>query len=130
MRKGYRGSHSTVQRYMRRRGEKMARERERRDSQSYLQLGWIAGECQEDFGEAEFRVRSVVARGRHPAVTFPHPDVGPARIFYGETSGCACQGTPQRLRFLRRRPPQSGLRQRRRGRRARRGRDYEREPAP
>lgn len=44
MRKGYRGSHSTVQRYMRRRGEKMARERERRDSQSYLQLGWIAGE--------------------------------------------------------------------------------------
>jgi transposase len=89
---GYGGSYSTVQRYVKRRREEMAAERDRRDSEGYLQLEWLPGECQVDFGEADFRVRGVVTRGRYLTVTFPHSNVGPAQVFWGETSECVCQG--------------------------------------
>ena len=89
---GYDGSYSTVQRYVRRRREEMARERDRRDAEGFLTLSWLPGEVQVDFGEADFRVRGVVTRGKYLTVTFPHPDVGPAQVFWGETSECVCQG--------------------------------------
>lgn len=68
---GYGGSYSTVQRYVKKRREEMAEERGRRDAQGYLELSWLAGECQVDFGEADFRVRGVVTRGKYLTVTFP-----------------------------------------------------------
>lgn len=89
---GYTGSYSTVQRYVRARKEEMARERGARDAQGYLQLRWLAGECQVDFGEADFRVRGVLQRGRYLTVSFPHSNVGLTQVFWGETSECVCQG--------------------------------------
>lgn len=73
---GYTGSHSTVQRYVKRRREEMARERDRRDAEGFLTLRWLPGEVQVDFGEADFRVRGVVTRGKYLTVTFPHSSVG------------------------------------------------------
>ncbi|ERL10914.1 hypothetical protein HMPREF1316_2704, partial [Olsenella profusa F0195] len=89
---GYPGSYSTVQRYVRRRREETARERDRRDAAGCLLLDWLPGECQVDFGEADFRVRGVTTRGKYLTAAFPHPDVGPAQVFWGETSECVCQG--------------------------------------
>lgn len=89
---GYRGSHSTVQRYVRRRREEMARDRDRRNAEGLLTLSWLPGEVQVDFGEADSRVRGVVTRGKYLTVTFPHPDVGLTQAFWGETSECVCQG--------------------------------------
>lgn len=89
---GYTGSYSTVQRYAKRRREEMARERDRRDAEGFLTLRWLPGEVQVDFGEADFRVRGVVTRGKYLTVTFPHPDVGLTQVFWGETAECVCQG--------------------------------------
>jgi transposase len=97
---GYGGSYSTVQRYVKRRREEMAEERDRRDAQGYLQLEWLPGECQVDFGEADFRVRGVVTRGRYLTVTFPHSNVGLTQVFWGETSECVCQGLRNVFEFV------------------------------
>lgn len=61
----------------------MARERDRRDAEGFLAPGWRPG-------EADLGVRGVLTRGKYPAVAFPHPDVGPAQVFWGETSECVC----------------------------------------
>ena len=53
--RGHTGSYSTVRRYVKRRREEMARERERRDAEGFLTLRWLPGEVQVDFGEADFR---------------------------------------------------------------------------
>ncbi len=106
---GFAGSYSTVRRYVRAHREEMARERDRRDTQGCLELEWPAGECQVDFGEADFRVRGVVERGKYLTVSFPHSNVGLTQVFWGETSECVCEGlkavfesvggVPQRLVF-------------------------------
>lgn len=97
---GYEGSYSTVQRYVRRRREEMAAERDRRDAQGYLQLDWLPGECQVDFGEADFRARGVLTRGKYLTVTFPHSNVGVTQVFWGETSECVCQGLRNVFEFV------------------------------
>lgn len=89
---GYTGSYSTVQRYVKRRREEMARERDRRDAEGFLTLRWLPGEVQVDFGEADFRVRGVVTRDKYLTVTFPHSNVGLTQVFWGETAECVCQG--------------------------------------
>ena len=89
---GYGGSRSTVQRCVGRRREEMARERDRRDAEGFLTLSWLPGEVQVDFGEADFRVRGVVTRGKYLTVTFPHSNVGLTQVFWGEASECVCQG--------------------------------------
>ena len=78
----------------------MAEERDRRDAQGYLELSWLAGECQVDFGEAGLGVRGVVTRGKYLTVTFPHPDVGLTQVFRGETSECVCQGPGNVFEFV------------------------------
>ena len=97
---GYDGSYSTVQRYVRRRREEMARERDRRDAEGFLTLSWLPGEVQVDFGEADFRVRGVVTRGKYLTVTFPHSNVGLTQVFWGETSECVCQGLRNVFEFI------------------------------
>ena len=81
-----------MQRYVRRRREEMARERDRRDAEGFLAPGWLPGEARAGFGEADLGVRGVLTRGKCPAAAFPHPDAGPAQVFWGETSECVCQG--------------------------------------
>ncbi|MEE1208960.1 MAG: IS21 family transposase [Parafannyhessea umbonata] len=97
---GYDGSYSTVQRYVRRRREEMERERDERDAAGYLLLEWLPGECQVDFGEADFRVRGVTRRGKYLTVSFPHSNVGVTQVFWGETSECVCQGLRDAFEFL------------------------------
>ena len=97
---GYGGSYSTVQRYVRRRREEMARERDRRDAEGFLALSWLPGEVQVDFGEADFRVRGVLTRGKYLTVTFPHSNVGLTQVFWGETSECVCQGLLNVFEFV------------------------------
>lgn len=97
---GYTGSYSTVQRYVRRRREEMRAERDARDQQGYLDLDWLPGECQVDFGEADFRVRGVVTRGKYLTVSFPHSNVGITQVFWGETSECVCQGLRNVFEFV------------------------------
>ena len=97
---GYRGSHSTVQRYVRRRREEMARDRDRRNAEGLLTLSWLPGEVQVDFGEADLGVRGVTVRGKCLTAAFPHPDVGLAQVFWGETSECVCQGLRSVFEFV------------------------------
>ena len=97
---GYAGSYSTVQRYVKRRREEMARERDRRDAEGFLTLRWLPGEVQVDFGEADFRVRGVTTRGKYLTVTFPHSNVGLTQVFWGETSECVCQGLRNVFEFV------------------------------
>ena len=98
--RGYEGSYSTVQRYVKQRREEMARERDRRDAEGFLQLSWLPGEIQVDFGEADFRVRGVATRGKYLTVTFPHSNVGLTQVFWGETAECVCQGLRSVFEFM------------------------------
>ena len=98
--KGFEGSYSTVRRYVRRRREELAAELDAREAQGFLLLDWLPGECQVDFGQADFRVRGVVTRGHFLVVTFPHSNVGLAQVFWGETAECACQGLRDVFEFL------------------------------
>lgn len=97
---GHTGSHPTVQRYVKRRREEMARERDRRDAEGFLTLRRLPGEVQVDFGEADFRVRGVVTRGKYLTVTFPHSNVGLTQVFWGETAECVCQGLRNVFEFV------------------------------
>ena len=96
----YEGSYSTVQRYVRWKREQMALERDQRDASGYLLLRWLPGECQVDFGEADFRVRGVTIRGKYLTVSFPHSNVGFTQVFWGETSECVCQGLRNVFEFV------------------------------
>lgn len=90
--RGYEGSYSTVQRYVKQRREEMARERDRRDAEGFLQLSWLPGEIQAGIGEADFRVRGATTRGKYLTVTFPHSNVGLAQVFWGETGNTFWSG--------------------------------------
>jgi transposase len=89
---GREGSRPAARRRAGRRREEMAAERDARDAAGYLELSWLPGECQVDFGEADSGAGDVTTRGHRPAASFPHSNVGPARVFWGETSECVCQG--------------------------------------
>lgn len=98
--RGYQGSYSTARRYVRLRRQEMAEERDRRDAQGFPELSWLPGECQVDFGEADLGVRGVTVRGKYLTAAFPHPDVGLAQVFWGETSECVCQGLGSVFEFV------------------------------
>lgn len=97
---GHTGSHPTVRRCVKRRREEMARERDRRDAEGFLTLRRLPGEVQVDFGEADFRVRGVVTRGKYLTVAFPHSDVGLTQVFRGETAECVRQGLRNALELV------------------------------
>lgn len=60
--RGFGGSYTTARRYVRRRREELAAELDVREAQGFLPLDWLAGECQVDFGQANFRVRGAARR--------------------------------------------------------------------
>lgn len=90
--RGFEGSYPTVRRYVKCRRTELAAGLDSREAQGFLLLDWLPGECQVDFGQADFRVRGVFTRGRFPVVTFPHSNIGFAQVFWGETAECVCQG--------------------------------------
>lgn len=97
---GCEGSHSTMRRYVRGGREEMARERDRRDAGGFLTPRWLPGEVRVDFGEADFRARGVTVRGKCPTVSLPHPSVGLAQVFWGETAECVRQGPRNAFEFV------------------------------
>lgn len=97
---GFKGSYSTVQRYVKEKREEMAAERDARGLAGFLALEWLPGECQVDFGEADFRVRGVVTRGKYLTVSFPHSNVGLTQVFWGETAECVCEGLANVFEFI------------------------------
>lgn len=97
---GFEGSYSTVRRYVRGRRDELAAEPGVRGERGFLPPGWSPGECQVDFGQADFRVRGAARRGHFLVVDFPHPDVGLAQVFWGETAECVCQGLRSVFEFL------------------------------
>lgn len=104
---GYGGSYSTARRYVRRRRAELAAERDAREAQGFLLLDWASGECQVDFGQADFRVGGVVQCGHFLAVTFPHSNVGLAQVLWGEASECVCQGLRNVFEFVGGVPPRA-----------------------
>ncbi len=79
------------------------------DCNGYLDLVWAPGECQADFGEADFYVGGLKKRLSFFVMTFPFSNVGLAQVFPGENSECVCQalknifeyigGVPRRIVF-------------------------------
>lgn len=89
---GHTGPYPTAQRCVRARGRETAGERDRRDRRGLPELEWRPGECRAGLGEADHRARGAVTRGKCPAASSPHPDVGASQAFWGETPECACEG--------------------------------------
>lgn len=98
--RGFEGSYSTVRRYVKCRRTELAAGLDSREAQGFLLLDWLPGECQVDFGQADFRVRGVLTRGHFLVVTFPHSNIGFAQVFWGETAECVCQGLGDVFEFL------------------------------
>ena len=96
---GFQGSYETVGNFVRAARERIARERGEREAQGYLVLDWRPGECQVDFGQADFRVRGTLRRGHYLVVEFPHSNVGLAQVFWGETAECVCHGLRAAFEF-------------------------------
>ena len=82
-------SYGTVQRYIKEQKEQM-----RADStgQQYLDLIWLPGEMQVDFGQADFVELGIKKRLHHLVSVFPHSNTGQAQVFYGENGECVCEG--------------------------------------
>lgn len=64
----------------------------RESKEAFLDLVWVPGEAQADFGEADFYVGGVRRRMLCFVVTFPHSNVGLAQVFPGQNAECVCQG--------------------------------------
>ncbi len=84
---GFRGSYSTVQRYV-----KGCKETHKDQRDEYLNLEWRPGEMQVDFGQADFRVVGVRKRMHDLVCDLPFSNVGLAQVFPGETAECVCEG--------------------------------------
>ena len=100
---------------MRRRRKETTRERGLRDARDHPELECPVGERQTDSGEADFRVRGAVTRGKYLTVSFPHSNVGIEQVFWGETPECVCEGLKDVLASIGVVPPAGLLRQRHRG---------------
>ncbi|WP_158098403.1 IS21 family transposase [Collinsella sp. An307] len=98
--RGFEGSYSTVRRYVKCRRTELAAGLDSREAQGFLLLDWLPGECQVDFGQADFRVRGVLIRGHFLVVMFPHSNVGLAQVFWGGAAECVCQGLGDVFEFL------------------------------
>ena len=84
---GYEGSYNTVNRYVQR-----WRDDHRAPRDKYLDLDWLPGEMQVDFGQADFRIVGVRRRMHHLVGSFPFSNVGLPQIFPGENAECVCSG--------------------------------------
>lgn len=80
-------SQSTVERYVRQWRQVNTVERE-----PMLELEWVPGEGQVDFGQADVIEGSAVVRRHFLVVSFPHSNMGYLQFFGGETAECVCQG--------------------------------------
>mgnify|MGYP002242468197 CR=1 FL=1 len=85
--KGYEGSYSPVQRYVKR-----WREEHRLPSDGYLELKWHPGEAQVDFGMAQAVVGGDRVDVHCLVVTFPYSNMRYCVALPGENAECVCAG--------------------------------------
>lgn len=102
--RGCTSSQSTVERYVRQ--WRMAHGGGR---EAMLELTWMPGEAQVDFGEADVLDGAQVVRRYFLVVSFPYSNMAYLQLFGGQSAECVCQGlidvfahiggTPSRLVF-------------------------------
>lgn len=94
--KGFTGSYSVVQRYM-----KVLREAAQDEQGKGTQeLIWYPGDAQADFGEADFYEGTSCVRRKYLALSFPYSNDGFLQIFCGETAECVCQGLKDIFEYI------------------------------
>ncbi|WDL98474.1 IS21 family transposase [Alicyclobacillus sp. ALC3] len=81
----YTCSYETVQRYVK-------AVRGHQNNEGTLELVWPPGECQVDFGEADFYIAGQVRAYKYLCVSFPHSNAAYAQLFGGETAECVVHG--------------------------------------
>lgn len=104
---GYKGSYSTVRRYVKDRRDEIAQQAQERDAEGYLDLDWEPGTVQVDFGQAYFIVRGVETKGHYLTTSFPHSNVGLTQVFWGEKSECVCEGLKNAFEYVGGVPPRA-----------------------
>lgn len=92
--KGYEGSYSLVQRYVKKKHEDQRRQRANQE------LIWEPGTAQCDFGEADFTENGEVKRKKYLVLSFPYSNDGFVQVFGGETAECVCQGLQDIFRYI------------------------------
>ena len=65
-----------------------------------LELEWLPGQAQVDFGEADFYDRGEKKRKKYLTVSFPHSNEGFSQVFSGETAECVCQGLKDIFEYI------------------------------
>lgn len=83
---GYDGGYTLVQVYVR------DRRRGRASSRGFLDLEWVPGTAQVDFGEADLDLPGGRERCYFLVVSFPHSSMCWFQVFRGTTAECVCQG--------------------------------------
>ena len=87
---GFKGSYSSVQRYVKR-----WREEHRSDGDGYLELDWSAGVMQVDFGEAVATIGGGDVKVHCLVAMFPHSNMRYVAAMPGENAECVCEGLAQ-----------------------------------
>lgn len=93
--RGYTGSYSPVQRYV-----KAWRERARSHGHGFGELVWGPGTAQIDFGEADVFVAGVQVRVFLLVVTFPFSNLRLVQAYNGQTAECVCHGLRRIFEFM------------------------------
>jgi len=65
---------------------------EGRRQEGALELVWPPGECQVDFGEADFYLAGQLRLYKYLCVSFPHSNAAYVQLFGGETAECVVHG--------------------------------------
>lgn len=84
---GFRGSYSSVQRWVKR-----WREARRAESDGYAELEWAPGTAQVDFGQALAVIAGAERKVHYLAVSFPYSNMRYVVALPGETAECVCEG--------------------------------------
>jgi len=84
---------STIQSYL-------AEARGKKKTRASLDLVWLPGFAQADFGEADCFIDGEQIRMHYLVLTFPHSNIGYCQFFYGESAECVCQGLKDIMAFI------------------------------
>lgn len=94
--KGFTGSYSIVQRYM----KEVKKKKEDRQCKGSQELIWQPGDAQADFGESDFYEGAQCVRRKYLTLSFPYSNDAYLQIFGGETAECVCQGLKDIFEYI------------------------------
>ena len=94
--KGFEGSYSVVQRYMKAL-RKVSKDEQCKGTQELI---WYPGDAQADFGEADFYEGPRCVRRKYFVLSFPYSNDSYIQIFGGETAECVCQGLKDIFEYI------------------------------